>query len=82
MTNLGRSNPHIYYNIIPRKSGPAGGVFVLLKAGSRAHAGVVRRLSASSTPLPARRISVTSFENGPPLDAPIAVRLVARRWAC
>ena len=78
LMNLGRSNPDVYYNILPRNERPTvAEAFVLL-----------REFDPSGTPrlydslqrvfdrYPGARIEVTSFENGPPLDAPIAFRLV------
>jgi multidrug efflux pump subunit AcrB len=78
MMNLGRSNPDVYYNIIPRNErASVAEAFVLLRefdAGStpRLYDSLQRRFDR----YPGARIEVTSFENGPPLDAPIAFRLV------
>jgi len=78
MMNLGRSNPDVYYNIIPRNERPTvAEAFVLLRDFDPARTPALfdslqRRFDA----VPGARIEVTSFENGPPLDAPIAFRLV------
>ena len=76
--NLGRGNPQIYYNHIQRNESAAyAEVFV-----------VIERFDTRRTPLlleeirnrfatyPNARISVREFVNGPPVSAPIAVRVV------
>lgn len=78
LMNLGRSNPDVYYNILPRNERPSvAEAFVLLQ---QFDAGRTPRLFDSLQRVfdgyPGARIEVTSFENGPPLDAPIAFRLV------
>jgi multidrug efflux pump subunit AcrB len=77
MTNVGRDNPQIYYNAIPRSENPsAAQLFVLL------HEYDVERTPAMFDSLRARfarypnaRIELREFENGPPIDAPVAIRL-------
>ena len=75
--NVGRGNPETYYNVIA--------------AGERANAGevlaVLDRYDAAATPAlfdslrrafeayPGARIQVKEFENGPPIEAPIALRI-------
>lgn len=78
MMNLGRSNPDVYYNILPRNERPnVAEAFVLLREFDpertpELYQSLQRRFDAFA----GARIEVTSFENGPPLDAPIAFRLV------
>ena len=78
MMNVGRDNPDIYYNVIPRNERPSvAEALVLLdrydpRRTPALLAGLQRRLDA----YPGARLEVTSFENGPPIDAPIAFRVV------
>lgn len=78
MMNLGRGNPDVYYNIIPRNErASVAEAFVLLQEFDpsrtpRLYDSLQRQFDA----YPGARIEVTSFENGPPLDAPIAFRMV------
>ncbi|MFM7627755.1 MAG: efflux RND transporter permease subunit, partial [Gammaproteobacteria bacterium] len=76
--NLGRGNPQVYYNHIQRQESAAYAEVL----------GVVERYDARSTPreldalrkrldgYPGARISVKEFQNGPPVVAPIAIRIV------
>jgi multidrug efflux pump subunit AcrB len=77
MENAGSGNPQIYYNIIPIEQQPQyGDIFVNLKAWD-VHDGpaMVRRLRATLDRYPDARVSIIKFENGPPVEAPIAVRI-------
>jgi len=78
MMNLGRSNPDVYYNILPRNERPSvAEAFVLLKEFDAGRTpALYDSLQRQFDGFPGARIEVTSFENGPPLDAPIAFRLV------
>ena len=76
--NLGHGNPKIYYNHIPREDSTSyGELFVQLKTYSTR--GTPLRLEALRRELsgyPNARIFVDEFVNGPPITAPIAVRIV------
>lgn len=78
MMNLGRSNPDVYYNIIPRNErSSVAEAFVLLQQFDPGHTPeLYDSLQHQFDGYPGARIEVTSFENGPPLDAPIAFRMV------
>ncbi|MFT3906598.1 MAG: efflux RND transporter permease subunit [Steroidobacteraceae bacterium] len=77
-SNLGHGNPQIYYNHVVRNDASNyAEVFVQLKSYSTR--GTPRQLDALRTRLqayPGARIYVKEFVNGPPISAPIAVRLV------
>ena len=76
--NLGRGNPQVYYNHIQRQQ----------SASYAEVLGVLERYDPGRTPAdldalrlrldgyPGARISVLEFRNGPPVAAPIAVRVV------
>lgn len=76
-SNVGKDNPVIYYNVFQRaEAANRGQLFVLL-----------REYDAATTPLvldtlrqrlaeyAGARIELKEFENGPPIEAPIAMRL-------
>ncbi len=77
-SNLGQENPRIYYNVLSRNS--AANIAEVF--------GEVEGLDASDTTrlldglrdafeeYPAARISVHQFENGPPVAAPIEIRVI------
>lgn len=77
ITNVGRDNPQIYYNVIPRQENRrVGQLFVLLdRYDMRATPRMLDSLRARLAAWPGARIEVSEFENGPPIDAPIALRL-------
>ncbi len=77
MENAGRGNPQIYYNIIPNEDDPRyGDVFVTLKAwDTHDSPAMIARLRAALDAYPDARVQVTRFENGPPVEAPVAVRI-------
>ncbi len=76
--NLGHGNPQIYYNQLPREDAANyAELFVQLKEYSTR--GTPRKLEALRRELaqyPNARIFVDEFVNGPPITAPIAVRIV------
>ncbi len=75
--NVGRGNPEIYYNVISRNErANVGELFVLLDAfdPSRTPA-LYDSLRATFDAYAPARIEVREFEQGPPIDAPIAMRL-------
>jgi multidrug efflux pump subunit AcrB len=75
--SAGRDNPQIYYNVLPRRDNPAvGQLFVVLEEydGGRTPA-LLDSLRAELAAYPAARIELREFENGPPIDAPIALRV-------
>jgi multidrug efflux pump subunit AcrB len=78
--NLGHGNPQIYYNHIVRKDSPNyAEVFVLLKEYDP---GAMLRdldgLRAQLDRYPGARIYVKEFVQGPPISAPVAVRVLGR----
>ncbi len=83
MANLGRGNPLIYYNVFPAEtSTTAAEVFVSLDRwrgddSVRALEELRERLAAYTD----ARITVKQFQNGPPIEAPIAVRVVGPDFA-
>lgn len=75
--NVGRGNPKIYYNVQSQaERSTRGELFVLMKEyhAERTPA-LLDSLRSEFDAFPAARIQVTEFENGPPIDAPIAMRV-------
>lgn len=76
-TSVGHDNPAVYYNVFPRRDNPAvGQLFVVLD-----HYDIERTpamLDSLRTQLarfPGSKLELREFENGPPIDAPIALRV-------
>lgn len=78
MSNLGRGNPRMYYNFFPREDAANfAEVLVELKSyDPRRTPAFYDELRRKFDSLPGADIVVREFDNGPPLDAPIALRVI------
>ncbi|MGH7527484.1 MAG: efflux RND transporter permease subunit [Gemmatimonadales bacterium] len=76
-SSVGRDNPRIYYNVLPRRDNPAvGQLFVVLDHyDQRDTPPLLDSLRTELAAYPSARIELREFENGPPIDAPIALRV-------
>ncbi|HEX9781853.1 MAG TPA: efflux RND transporter permease subunit, partial [Opitutaceae bacterium] len=79
-TSVGRGNPQIYYNEIPReRQANLAEVFASLQVFDPGSSpAVLERLRQSFAEIPGVQIVVREFQNGPPIDAPIVVRLLGQ----
>jgi multidrug efflux pump subunit AcrB len=77
LQSVGRDNPRMYYNVLPRRDNPAvGQLFVLLDHYDQRHTpALLDSLRAQLAVYPAAQIELREFENGPPIDAPIEIRV-------
>ena len=75
--SVGRDNPRIYYNVLPRRDNPAvGQLFVILDHYDQKRTpALLDSLRTQFAAYPAARIELREFENGPPIDAPIEIRV-------
>jgi len=75
--NVGKDNPAVYYNVFQRAEAPNRAQLLVLlnsydnEATPRSLDSLRRTLSG----YPGARIELKEFENGPPIDAPIAMRI-------
>jgi multidrug efflux pump subunit AcrB len=77
--NVGKGNPFVYYNVAQQNE-KAGYAEVLAELGTREAretAAVLSALRSELSGYAGARIEVREFEQGPPLDAPVAVRVLA-----
>jgi len=76
-TSVGHDNPEVYYNVYPRIDDPrAGQLFVLLDHYDQHRTpAMLDSLRAELARYPGAELALREFENGPLLDAPIAMRL-------
>jgi len=76
-TSVGHDNPRVYYNVSSRTDDPRiGQLFVLLNHYD--HKTTPRLLDSLRVELaryPAAELALREYENGPPIDAPIAMRI-------
>ncbi|MFM7195380.1 MAG: efflux RND transporter permease subunit, partial [Bacteroidota bacterium] len=77
-TNVGKGNPRIYYNVIPENERTDySQLFVQLQQNTspKRKLELIEELRKQWTPYPGARVEVKNFEQGPPINAPIEVRL-------
>lgn len=77
-SNIGRGNPRVYYNVIREsESVEFGQVFVQLQERTPAPVKIafIDELRAQFANVPGAVINVKNFEQGPPVEAPIAIRI-------
>lgn len=77
-SNVGKGNPRIYYNVIPENErGDFAQIFVQLNphTSPAKKLKLIETLRARFTRNPEARIEVKNFEQGPPIVAPVEVRL-------
>jgi multidrug efflux pump subunit AcrB len=76
-TSVGHDNPRIYYNVASRTDDPRiGQLFVLLDRYEPSQTPrLLDSLRADFAAYPGAEIALREFENGPPVDAPIAMRI-------
>jgi multidrug efflux pump subunit AcrB len=78
MANLGKGNPFVYYNVFPleQKSSTAEVLVSLERWHEQESSALLERLRARFADYAEAQIVVKRFENGPPIEAPIAIRIV------
>ena len=76
--NIGRSNPRIYYNIIEKRERSTHAQFYvqLKKYDSEMMTTLVTELREKFAAYPNARIEVKELEQGPPVEAPIAIKVL------
>lgn len=83
MATLGRGNPQIYYNVFSHETAAnyAEAFVQLARYDERETAAVFERLRRGFAAIPGAEIVLKEFENGPPIDAPIAIRVIGPELA-
>lgn len=76
-SSIGQGAPQVYYNVGPRSQSPsvADVVVQLDKYEASATGALLERLRNRLAHIPGAEITVREFENGPPVEAPIEIRL-------
>ena len=75
--NVGKDNPQVYYNVFQRAEAPnRAQMLVLLNSYDNVKTPrSLDSLRAKLSQYPGARIELKEFENGPPIDAPVAMRI-------
>ncbi len=77
-TNVGHGNPQVYYNVIPKNEASNFSQFyVQLENDTRPEAKqeLIDQLRKQFMYYPNAKIEVKDFEQGPPIEAPVAIRV-------
>jgi multidrug efflux pump subunit AcrB len=76
--NVGHGNPRVYYNMWPKRENPAHAqVFVELKRNDMSVlTDVIGDLRSEFADYPGAEIEIKEFEQGPPVEAPVAIRII------
>jgi multidrug efflux pump subunit AcrB len=76
-TNVGRGNPQIYYNIMSHRGASSHAqIFVELHDyDAQLQARLIHELRDQFDLYPGARIELREFEQGPPVEAPVAIRV-------
>ncbi|MCU0379750.1 MAG: efflux RND transporter permease subunit [Chitinophagaceae bacterium] len=78
-TNVGHGNPRIYYNEIPENEKPdVAQFFVQLQPETSPiqKRSLINALRERFSAVPGMKIEVKDFEQGPPVEAPVAIRIL------
>lgn len=78
-TNAGKGNPRIYYNVIPENEKPDfAQFFVQLRPdiSPTKKKKLIEKLRERFMTVAGARIEVKDFEQGPPIEAPVAIRIM------
>ncbi len=74
--NIGNDNPRFYYNVLPRgKKSNIGQVLVSVESLDKVP-GLIRNLKAEFAEVTGVDIDILELENGPPIEAPIAIKVI------
>ena len=78
-TNIGKENPSIYYNEFPGGESPnKAQLFVILEQLERPDMQrLVTSLRNDFAEIPGAKVQIKEFQQGPPVDAPIAIRVLS-----
>jgi multidrug efflux pump subunit AcrB len=74
--NVGRDNPQVYYNVIPRRERPNVAQLLVETHRPEQVEPLVAALREPLGALPGVDVDFEVFENGPPVEAPIAVKVL------
>jgi len=79
--NVGHGNPRLYYNMFPKRNNAAHAqIFIKLKRfHSKELTRLVEKMRSKFNHFPGAKIEVKELEQGPPIEAPIAINLLGER---
>lgn len=77
-SNVGHGNPRIYYNIfVQRENSSFAQIFVQLATEDMSRmAQIIDSLRIATSEIAGAKIEVKEFEQGPPVEAPVAIKII------
>lgn len=82
VVNVGRGNPQVYYNVSPDRQTPNfAQLMVKLHEGQLSVVEpFIKELRGELNQYPGVKISIKEFNQGPPSEAPVAIRVMGENW--
>lgn len=82
VVNVGRGNPQVYYNVSPDRQTPNfAQLMVKLSEGQLSVVEpFIESLRGKLNQYPGVKISIKEFNQGPPSEAPVAIRVMGENW--
>jgi multidrug efflux pump subunit AcrB len=77
-TNVGKGNPQVYYNVVPEREKPDfAQLFVQLNedVNPSEKRKLIEKLRREFSGIAGVKVEVKDFEQGPPIEAPVAIRI-------
>ena len=74
--SIGRDNPRMYYNVIPRQEQATVGQVLVEATSADAVTDLARDAREAFASAPGMTVETTVFKNGPPVEAPIAIKVI------
>jgi multidrug efflux pump subunit AcrB len=74
--NVGRDNPIVYYNVVPRREKATVGQVYVEAAEVASVARIVSDLETRLADVPGVTYGFEVFKNGPPVEAPVAIKVI------
>jgi multidrug efflux pump subunit AcrB len=82
VVNVGRGNPRIYYNVTPSRQTP-NFAQLLVKLNESKLSKVepfVEKMRSQLNQYPGVRVFIKEFNQGPPAEAPVSIRVIGEDW--
>ncbi len=82
MVNVGRGNPRVYYNVSPDRQTPNFAQLMVKLNASRLDIvePFIESIREELNQFPGVKISIKEFNQGPPSEAPVAIRVMGEDW--
>jgi multidrug efflux pump subunit AcrB len=82
LVNVGRGNPRVYYNVSPDRQTPNFAQLMVKLSAGRLNIvePFIETIREQLNQYPGIKISIKEFNQGPPSEAPVAIRVMGEDW--